>query len=226
MGEKRLEAIREFTAFGSGFRIAMRDLEIRGAGNLLGPEQSGYMMTVGYDMYLQLLEDAVLEEKGEKKKTAVECTADLAVSANIPSAYVASNQQRMDLYRRIAALRSQEDASDLLDELMDRYGDPPKPVYALLDVALLRAGAARAGISDISQKERQVRFVLAEFSTEAIAALVTSAKYRRRLVVNAGEVPSLTLTLQPKEPVLETALEMVEDLRLAVESAEKKGKSE
>ena len=226
VASKRLTAIREYVEFGSGFKIAMRDLEIRGAGNLLGAEQSGYMMTVGYDMYLQLLEDAVLEEKGEKKKTAVECTADLAVSANIPSAYVASNQQRMDLYRRIAALRSQEDASDLLDELMDRYGDPPKPVYALLDVALLRAGAARAGISDISQKERQVRFVLAEFSTEAIAALVTSAKYRRRLVVNAGEVPSLTLTLQPKEPVLETALEMVEDLRLAVESAEKKGKSE
>ena len=175
VASKRLTAIREYVEFGSGFKIAMRDLEIRGAGNLLGPEQSGYMMTVGYDMYLQLLEDAVLEEKGEKKKTAVECTADLAVSANIPSAYVASNQQRMDLYHRIAPLRSQEDASDLLDELMDRYGDPPKPVYALLDVALLRAGAARAGISDISQKERQVRFVLAEFSTEAIAALVTGA---------------------------------------------------
>ncbi|MBD5149190.1 MAG: transcription-repair coupling factor [Oscillibacter sp.] len=218
IANKRLTAIREYVEFGSGFKIAMRDLEIRGAGNLLGPEQSGYMMTVGYDMYLQLLEDAVLEEKGEKKKQTVECSADLAVSANIPDRYVPSNQQRMDLYRRIAAIRTQEDASDLLDELMDRYGDPPKSVYALLDVALLRASAARAGVSDISQKERQVKFVIADFDAEAIAGLVTSAKYRRRLVVNAGDVPSLTLTLQPKEPVLETALALTEDLRLARES--------
>ena len=218
IANKRLTAIREYVEFGSGFKIAMRDLEIRGAGNLLGPEQSGYMMTVGYDMYLQLLEDAVLEEKGEKKKQTVECSADLAVSANIPDRYVPSNQQRMDLYRRIAAIRTQEDASDLLDELMDRYGDPPKSVYALLDVALLRASAARAGIKDISQKERQVRFVIVDFDAEAIAALVTSAKYRRRLVVNAGDVPSLTLTLQPREAVLETALALTEDLRLARES--------
>ena len=222
IASKRLTAIKEYVEFGSGFKIAMRDLEIRGAGNLLGPEQSGYMMSVGYDIYLQLLEDAVLEEKGEKKKPT-ECSADLAVSANIPSTYVPSNQQRMDLYRRIAAIRGQEDASDLLDELMDRYGDPPKPVYALLDVAMLRASAARVGICDISQHERQVKFVLSDFSAEAIASLVTGAKYRRRLVVNAGEIPSLTLTLQPKEKVLETSLAMVEDLLLAIESGEGKG---
>ena len=222
IASKRLTAIKEYVEFGSGFKIAMRDLEIRGAGNLLGPEQSGYMMSVGYDIYLQLLEDAVLEEKGEKKKVT-ECSADLAVSANIPSNYVPSNQQRMDLYRRIAAIRGQEDASDLLDELMDRYGDPPKTVYALLDVAMLRASAARAGICDISQHERQIKFVLSDFSAEAIAALVTGAKYRRRLVVNAGEIPSLTLTLQPKEKVLETSLAMVEDLLLAIESGEGKG---
>ena len=222
IASKRLTAIKEYVEFGSGFKIAMRDLEIRGAGNLLGPEQSGYMMSVGYDIYLQLLEDAVLEEKGEKKKVT-ECSADLAVSANIPSTYVSSNQQRMDLYRRIAAIRGQEDASDLLDELMDRYGDPPKTVYALLDVAMLRASAARAGICDISQHERQIKFVLSDFSAEAIAALVTGAKYRRRLVVNAGEIPSLTLTLQPKEKVLETSLAMVEDLLLAIESGEGKG---
>ncbi len=222
IASKRLTAIKEYVEFGSGFKIAMRDLEIRGAGNLLGPEQSGYMMSVGYDIYLQLLEDAVLEEKGEKKKVT-ECSADLAVSANIPSTYVSSNQQRMDLYRRIAAIRGQEDASDLLDELMDRYGDPPKTVYALLDVAMLRASAARAGICDISQHERQIKFVLSDFSAEAIAALVTGAKYRRRLVVNAGEIPSLTLTLQPKEKVLETSLAMVEDLLLAIESGAGKG---
>jgi len=221
VASKRLTAIKEYVEFGSGFKIAMRDLEIRGAGNLLGPEQSGYMMSVGYDTYLQLLEDAVLEEKGEKKKGPVECSADLAVSANIPSTYVPSNQQRMDLYRRIAAIRSQEDASDLLDELMDRYGEPPKPVYALLDVAMLRAAASKAGVSDISQHENQLKFVIAEFSVEAVAAVVTSPKYRQRVVVNAGEVPSLTLNLRPKEPVLETALALAEDLQLAIQGVEK-----
>ena len=115
------------------------------------------------------------------------------------------------------SLRSQEDAAEVLDELMDRYGDPPKPVYALLDVAMLRSAAARAGISDISQKDRQLRFVIAQFNPEAVANLCGSAKYRRKLVVNAGEVPALTLTLGPKEPVLESALGLVEDLLLAAQ---------
>ncbi len=219
VASKRLTAIKEYVEFGSGFKIAMRDLEIRGAGNLLGPEQSGYMMSVGYDMYLQLLEDAVLEEKGEKKKANAECAADLTISANIPDYYVPSPEQRMDLYRRIAAIRGQADASDLLDELMDRYGDPPKSVYALLDVALLRAAAAKAGISDISQRGDKLRFVISDFSVGAIAALCASPKYRRRLVVSAGEVPTLTLALAPKDPVLEKALDLVEDLRMAVEEA-------
>ena len=214
---KRLTAIKEYVEFGSGFKIAMRDLEIRGAGNLLGPEQSGYMMTVGYDMYLQLLEDAVLEEKGEKKPVSTECAADLTVSANIPDRYVPSNQQRMDLYRRIAAIRSQEDASDLLDELMDRYGDPPRSVYTLLDVALLRAAASRVGISDISQRGDKLKFTIKNFSVEAIAQVCAMPKYRHRLSLAAGEVPALTLTVRPKEPVLETALKLVEDLQLATD---------
>ncbi len=214
---KRLTAIKEYVEFGSGFKIAMRDLEIRGAGNLLGPEQSGYMMSVGYDMYLQLLEDAVLEEKGEKKTVATECAADLTVSANIPDRYVPSPEQRMDLYRRIAAIRSQEDASDLLDELMDRYGDPPKSVYALLDVALLRAAASRAGISDISQRGDKLKFTIQNFAVEAIAKVCAMPKYRHRLALSAGDTPALTLTLRPKDAVLETALTLVEDLQLAAE---------
>ncbi len=218
---KRLTAIKEYVEFGSGFKIAMRDLEIRGAGNLLGPEQSGYMMSVGYDMYLQLLEDAVLEEQGGKKAVATECAADLTVSANIPERYVPSAEQRMDLYRRIAAIRSQEDAADLIDELMDRYGDPPQSVYTLLDVALLRASAARAGISDISQRGDKLRFLIADFAVEAIAKVCAMPKYRQRLHLAAGEKPALTLTLRPKEPVLEAALTLVEDLSLAAGEAEK-----
>ncbi len=224
IASKRLTAIKEFVEFGSGFKIAMRDLEIRGAGNLLGSEQSGYMMSVGYDMYLQLLEDAVLEERGEKRKVQVECAADLTVNANIPDRYVPSPEQRMDLYRRIAAIRTQEDASDLVDELMDRYGDPPQSVYTLLDVALLRADAASVGISDISQRGDKLKFTIADFALEAIVKLCSMAKYRQRLSLAAGEVPTMTLSLRPRDEVLAIALQLVEDLRLAAE--EKTGHSE
>ena len=158
VASKRLGAIREFAEFGSGFKIAMRDLEIRGAGNVLGPEQSGFLLSVGYDMYLKLLEEAVLEERGEKPERPTECAADLSVAASIPDRYVPSPEQRMDLYRRIAAIRSEADADDVMDELIDRYGDPPRTVNNLISVALLRADAARNGISQIDQG-RQPEFL-------------------------------------------------------------------
>ena len=211
---KRLSAIREYVEFGSGFRIAMRDLEIRGAGNLLGPEQSGYLMSVGYDLYLKLLEEAVLEERGEERQIETECSADLTVNANIPERYVSSPEQRMDLYRRIAAIRSNDDASDLLDELLDRYGEAPRPVLALLDVALLRAAAARAGVSDITQKRDVLRFQLAVFRPEAVVRVCGLNKYRQRLTVAAGDDPALTLKLKPGADALESAMELVEDLKL------------
>ena len=214
---KRLAAIREYVEFGSGFKIAMRDLEIRGAGNLLGPEQSGYLMSVGYDLYLKLLEEAVLEEKGEERKVETECSADLTVNANIPERYVPAAEQRMDLYRRIAAIRTDEDASDLLDEMLDRYGEAPKSVLALLDVALLRAAAAKAGVSDISQKGSALKLQLALFRPEALVAVCGMPKYRQRLTLSAGDTPSLTLRLKPGADVLESATELVEDLRLATE---------
>ena len=218
---KRLAAIREYVEFGSGFKIAMRDLEIRGAGNLLGAEQSGYLMSVGYDLYLKLLEEAVLEERGEEKQVETECAADLTLNANIPERYVASPEQRMDLYRRIAAIRTNDDASDLMDEMIDRYGEPPKPVLALLDVALLRAAAAKAGVSDITQKKDVLRFTLAVFRPEALVQVCGLAKYKFRLTLSAGETPMLTLKLKPGADVLETALELVEDLKLATQALEK-----
>ena len=145
----------------------------------------------------------------------LECAADLTVNANIPDRYVPSPEQRMDLYRRIAAIRTQEDASDLVDELMDRYGDPPQSVYTLLDVALLRADAAEAGISDISQRGDKLRFTIADFAVEAIAKLCGMAKYRQRLSLAAGDVPTMTLTLRKNDEILPTALALIEDLRLA-----------
>ena len=212
---KRLAAIREYVEFGSGFKVAMRDLEIRGAGNLLGPEQSGYLMTVGYDLYLKLLEEAVLEEQGQEKQIETECSADLTVNAHIPDRYVPSPEQRMDLYRRIAAIRSDEDASDLLDEMLDRYGEAPKSVLALLDVALLRAAAARSGVADISQRKDVLKFTLGVFRPEALVTVCGLHKYKGRLTIAAGDTPALTLKLSPGADVLETARTLVEDLRLA-----------
>jgi transcription-repair coupling factor (superfamily II helicase) len=199
---KRLSAIREFAEFGSGFKIAMRDLEIRGAGNLLGPEQSGFLVSVGYDMYLKLLEEAVLEEKGETPPKVRECSADLTISANIPEFYVPSAEQRMDLYRRIARIRSEEDADDLVDELIDRYGDPPTSVSNLVTVALLRASALRCGIEEITQKGAVLRFGLGEFDVEPIFTLCDLPEYKGRVTLANGDKPVLTLKVKSGENVL------------------------
>ena len=200
VAEKRLNAIRDYAEFGSGFKIAMRDLEIRGAGNLLGSAQSGHMLSVGYDLYLKLLEEAVLEERGEKPVEEVACTADLDVTANIDKQYVASGEQRMDLYRRMAAVRSQEDADELLDEIVDRYGDPPKGVMNLIAIALLRAKAAAVGICDISQKGRMLRFTYAQFTLESVAAVCGAPEYKKRVFFSPNaEKPLLTLNLAAGE---------------------------
>ncbi len=225
VASKRLTAIREFVEFGSGFRIAMRDLEIRGAGNLLGPEQSGYMMSVGYDMYLRLLADAVLEQQGQTPAPKTDCSADLTVSANIPEKYVPSTQERMDLYRRIAALTTAEDASDLTDELLDRYGDVPKSVTALLDVALLRAAAASCGICEITQKGRQILFrFTGAVDVAALMGVCSMTGYRNRLLLTASEEPTLKLHLQPSEDALHAAGKLVEELRLRTQSGAEKQK--
>ncbi len=195
VAEKRLSAIRDFAEFGSGFKIAMRDLEIRGAGNLLGAEQSGHMMSVGYDMYLKLLDEAVLEERGDAPK-APDCTADLNVTANVDKDYVTRGEERMDLYRRMAAIRSEEDAEDLLDEIVDRYGEPPKGVLNLIDIALLRANARALGIRDIKQKAGDVLFTLVELNFEAVSQLCASPDYKNRLLfVAAAKEPTLRLKL-------------------------------
>jgi len=195
IAEKRLSAIRDFAEFGSGFKIAMRDLEIRGAGNLLGAEQSGHMMSVGYDMYLKLLDEAVLEERGEKPKEP-ECTADLNVTANVSQEYVSRGEERMDLYRRMAAIRSQSDADDLLDEIIDRYGDPPKGVINLIDIALLRAEARRCGVNDIRQKAGDVMLTMNELNFEGISAICADPDYKNRLFfVASAKVPTLRLKL-------------------------------
>ena len=209
VAEKRLGAIREFAEFGSGFKIAMRDLEIRGAGNLLGAEQSGHMIDVGYDMYMKLLNEAVLEERGIKPEKRAECSADLAVAANIPESYIASAEQRMDIYRRIALIRAEAEADDLIDELIDRFGDLPPSVNALIQVALLRGEAGRAGIRDISQKSGKLIFVLEDFDMEKISLLYAQPEYKGRLKVEAGSVPRVSLRLLPRSRPLDEARKFV-----------------
>ena len=199
---KRLSAIREYAAFGSGFKIAMRDLEIRGAGNLLGPEQSGFLMSVGYDLYLRLLEEAVLEEQGKPVEKPTWCTADFAVPAAIPEKYIPAPEQRMDLYRRMARVRTQEEGDDIIDELIDRYGEPPKSVTNLIAIALLRARAAALGMTELAQKENSVRFSLPKPDFARVAATCGLEKYKGRLLFSAGEKPYLSLRLKKGDDVL------------------------
>ncbi len=217
VAEKRLSAIRDFAEFGSGFKIAMRDLEIRGAGNLLGSEQSGHMMSVGYDMYLKLLDEAVLEERGEAPKVP-DCTADLNVTANVSQEYVSRGEERMDLYRRMAAIRSQSDADDLLDEVIDRYGEPPKGVLNLIDIALLRAEAKLCGITDIRQKAGDVMLTLHEMDFEAISRICADPDYKNRLFfVATAKQPTLRLKLHSGADSLKQTKVLVSRMKQGLE---------
>ena len=225
IAEKRLEAIREFAEFNSGFRIAMRDLEIRGAGSLLGAEQSGHLTDVGYDMYLKLLEEAVLEEKGEQVERRASTTADFAVSANIPESYVASSEQRMDLYRRIALIRTEADADDVLDELIDRFGEPPSAVTSLVRVALVRGEAGKAGITDITQKGNILRFTLAEFDMERVSAMYAQSRYKGRLKVEASKKPVLALRLPTGARVLDEAADFIKNWESTAKVLNKEGEN-
>ena len=217
ISQKRLSAIREFAEFGSGFKIAMRDLEIRGAGNILGPEQSGHMMSVGYDLYLKLLEEAVLEEKGETPKVRTECLADLTVSANLPNDYVPDAGQRVDLYRRIALIRSKDSYSDILDELIDRYGEPPNEAVALLDIALLRSKASKAGVSEIRQQKDRLIFTFTKPDIMKMSYLCGDDEFKGRLLLNAGSNPYLSIRINQKETPLELSSKLIDKYSLIEE---------
>ena len=190
---KRLEAIREYTEFGSGFKIAMRDLEIRGAGSLLGNKQHGHMEAVGYDMYLKLLEEAVAEEKGEKpaETKEAECLIDLPVDATIPEDYITSTSSRLAMYKAIANIKNDKDANDVYDELTDRFGIPPAPVYGLVDIALLRNTALSLGIYEIKQSGSTVHFYINDVKIEYLAAL--NQKMRGRATFSASKKPYIAI---------------------------------
>ncbi len=190
---KRLEAIREYTEFGSGFKIAMRDLEIRGAGSILGGEQHGNMEAVGYDMYLKLLGDAMNEEKGIKVEPEAECTVDLSISAHIPENYIESLPQRLGIYRRIAEIKTSEDAEDVIDELCDRFGEPPKVVLGLIDIALFRSRASKNGIYEITQTGNTLNLRITEIKEEQVNKLCDGLGDRIKL--NVSDKPYYTVRL-------------------------------
>lgn len=157
IAEKRLMSIREFTQFGSGFKIAMRDLEIRGAGNLLGPEQHGHMADVGYDLYCKLMNQAVREAKGEIAPPEVDTALDIPIDAHIPHRYIASETQRLSMYKRIALIGTRDEMLDVQEELEDRYGDIPESVQNLLDVAVLKSLCSKAQISRLQIRDGEIR---------------------------------------------------------------------
>ena len=198
ISQKRLAAIREFTEFGSGFKIAMRDLELRGAGNILGGEQHGHMESVGYDLYLKLLGEAVSEEKGEQAEAyELECLVDVQMQAHIPENYIESLNQRLDIYRRISDIRSEEDASDVIDELIDRFGTPPESVKGLIDVALIRNTAASLGIYEIKQTGAALLLYQHKINMQRVSTLIGAMK--GRVMVNAGQKPYLSVKMEKED---------------------------
>ncbi|MDR1003059.1 MAG: transcription-repair coupling factor [Oscillospiraceae bacterium] len=214
MSAKRLEAIREFTEFGSGMKIAMRDLELRGAGNILGGEQSGNMETVGYDMYLKLLNQAVAEESGGADKAVnTECLIDLTIDAYIPETYIEFLNTRLGIYRKIAAIRSDGDRSDMLDELIDRFGEPPATVSALCDVALLKSRAAALGITHIRQNGGKYILSLAKADMEQIFSF--ASKLRGRVLYTPGAKPYLTVKRNPKLEIIDDVTDIVAEFSSA-----------
>lgn len=178
--EKRLSAIREFTDLGSGFKIAMRDLEIRGAGNMLGKEQHGHMSAVGYDLYCKMLNEAVKTEKGEEQDIDFDTLVDITLDSYIPTNYIRDEARKLDIYKRIADVSTEEEKSDILDELLDRFGDPPKAVRNLAEVSLLRSECHRAYITEIREREGFI-----------VAKLYSKAK------INADGIPKVIEQLAP-----------------------------
>ncbi len=212
VAEKRLSAIREFTSFGSGFRIAMRDLEIRGAGSILGAQQHGHMAAVGYDLYLKLLSEAVVEEQGGKNETPLtDCMIDVRLDAHIPEDYIENLGQRIDIYKKIASVADKSDALDITDEMIDRFGEPPKSVLGLVEVALVRGMAAKLGIAEISQREDQI--LLFPNALDVKTAAKAALKLKGRVMVNAGAKPYIAVKLLKGEEPTAAIRETLEAMR-------------
>ena len=221
VAEKRLAAIREFTDLGSGFKIAMRDLEIRGAGNLLGAEQHGHMEAVGYDLYCKMLNEAVKHLKGEITEEPYTTTVDLNVDAFIPASYIPNEYQKLDIYKRIASIENEDEMDDMLEELIDRFGDVPKKVQQLLSIALLKALAHSAYVTAVEQKGEVIKFVMyeqAKVKVEQIPELVKKFKGDLQFTVDTNPYFTYQKKARNKKEKDEDVLELVKNVLIDIKS--------
>ncbi len=214
---KRLAAIREYAAFGAGFKIALRDLEIRGAGNLLGAEQHGNIEAVGYELYVRLLNEAILEEKGIAPEKRIETVVDIRADAHIPESYIAATAARMEMYKKISAIADAADRADILSEFADRFGKPPRPVVRLLDVALARALAARLGIPRVEEKGGVLSFSLAQVDLAAWSVLFAEGN---RLKFAKTTPPCVLCRLAGGEDAAAVAVEILSRLSAEGENSQ------
>ena len=209
IAEKRLQAIREFTEFGSGFKIAMRDLEIRGAGSLLGAEQSGHLEAIGYDLYIKILEDAINAEKGIAPKAEMNCTIDLAIDAFIPESYITSLQLRIDAYKKIASVCDQNDQDDLQDEFNDRFGDIPEPTDNLIRISKLRNTALALGFTSVEQNDRVVSFFNPNIDIEKCAVIASEDPFKGSVMISLGGRPHISYKLRVGDKILDISEKIV-----------------
>ena len=220
VAEKRLSAIREFTELGSGFKIAMKDLEIRGAGNLLGAQQSGHMEAVGYDLYCKMLGEAVGQLKGETVSEDFETTVDMDIDAFIPASYIKNEMQKLEIYKRIAAISSEEDYDEMAGELLDRYGEMPRPTQNLLQIALIRSMAHEAGIAQMTQKGQETKFVMYEKADVDILKIPPLIeKYKNVLHFTPAQIPYFTMRIRKMntQELLKCEKNVIKDMKALIQ---------
>lgn len=207
ISQKRLSAIREFTQFGSGFKIAMRDLELRGAGNILSGQQHGHIADVGYDMYLKLLNEAINEEKGvSQTESCVDCLIDVQVAAYIPEQYIENINQRIDMYRKISDIRDEDDADDVIDELIDRFSSPPKPVLNLIDIALIRSLASSFKVSEIKHQNSKILLLGENIKKELVDKLLD--KFKDEISIKNRPKSHIAIIIDAKKSIIDVLKEI------------------
>ena len=215
VAEKRLKALKDFTELGSGFKIAMRDLEIRGAGNMMGSSQHGHMATIGYDLYCRMLEDTIKVIKGEMDNEPVETSVDIKVDAFIPSSYIEDEIQKIEVYKKIAAIESREDYNEIKNELEDRYSEIPESVYNLMDIAYIKSICKKLFIEDIKETAKEIRFKFVKGYKDFNSMFGLLLKnYKENVILYFGETPSFAIKLNSikKEKALEIYINILEDM--------------
>jgi transcription-repair coupling factor (superfamily II helicase) len=219
VAEKRLRAIKEFTSLGSGFKIAMRDLEIRGAGNLLGAEQHGHIAAIGFSLYCRLLENAIEELKGEKKEKEDNIEINLDIDAYIPDNYISDSKQKVGIYKKIISLKSEEAINDIIDELIDRFGDIPHELMNLIKVSRIKIKAIKLGIEKIELKKNMINCKFDNNNNNKLngkSLFNLIEKYPYRIKVHSGEKSAIGVKIKNKGEQLQILKEILNELTKSI----------